>query len=312
MNNIDRNSIQVIVNCFTYNHKPYIEDALNGFCMQETKFPFVCNIVDDASTDGEQKIIKDYLGKHFNFVDCNDIENETDDYIFYYAQHKHNNNCFFAVYLLNYNHYSLKKPKMPYLSSWMDNAKYVALCEGDDYWITPHKLQKQVEYMEAHPDCSLCFHANRYLYSNGIYKDLYLSQEDKNECPIGELIMKGGGIMSTASMMYLKTARDNYPTWPRKSGIGDAPLMLVLAERGKVAYLNEVMCVYRVSTSGSWTQRVVNVRSEKRKHYKRIKKMWNDYDEWSNYKHHKYVVAKKIKNAIHYHINMIKLFFRGK
>lgn len=300
----------VVARCFTYNHKPYIEDALNGFCMQETKFPFVCTIVDDASTDGEQEIIKDYLRKHFNFVDCDGIENETDDYIFYYAQHKQNKNCFFSVFFLKYNHYQIKKDKLHYISLWLNSAKYTALCEGDDYWMTPHKLQKQVEYMEAHPDCSLCFHANRSLFPNGEFKDHYLYKKDIKECSMHDLIMGGGGIMSTASMMYLKTARDNYPTWPRKSGIGDAPLMLVLAERGKVAYLNEVMCVYRVSTEGSWTQRVRKKKNNYKQHYKNILRMWDDYDEWSDYRHHKLVRKKKNKQRMHYYVKCFLFFFK--
>lgn len=303
----------VRVRCMTFNHANYIVDTMKGFTMQQTRFPFVCTIVDDASTDGEQEVIKGYFEKYFNHVETDLIKDcNNEDYVFFYGQHNQNAHCFFAVFLLKYNHYSLKKPKIHYLSPWADSAKYVALCEGDDYWIHPHKLQKQVEYMEAHPDCSLCFHANRNLSSDGSLNDYHLYKKDNNECSLYDLIMGGGGVMATASMMYLRKATNDYPLWPSKCGIGDAPIMLVLAERGKVAYLNEVMCVYRVSTSGSWTQRVVNVRSEKRKHYKRIKKMWNDYDEWSNYKHHKIVVEKKIKNAIHYHINMIKLFFRGK
>ena len=100
MNRIGNSAFPVVVRCFTYNHKPYIEDALKGFCMQETKFPYMCTIVDDASTDGEQEIIKDYLGQHFNLVECEGMEKDTDDYIFYYAQHKQNLNCFFAVFLL--------------------------------------------------------------------------------------------------------------------------------------------------------------------------------------------------------------------
>jgi glycosyltransferase involved in cell wall biosynthesis len=304
---------KVRVRCTTFNHAPYIVDALKGFTMQQTNFPFVCTIIDDASTDGEQEVIRAFLRQHFNPVDIDlkkDFDNDVFD--FYYGQHKQNTHCFFAVYLLKYNHFGKKESKFQYFLPWRNKVKYIALCEGDDYWIQPQKLQKQVEYMEAHPDCSLCFHANRNLRSDGSYNDYHLYKKDKNECSMYDLIMGGGGVMATASMLYVRDATNDYPLWPSRCGVGDAPVMLVLAERGKVAYMNEVMCVYRVSTSGSWTQRVVNVRSAKKKHYKRIQKMWNDYDEWSNYKHHKYVVAKKIKNAIHYHIKMIKLYLRGK
>lgn len=139
----------VRVSCMTYNHSPYIVDAMNGFTMQETTFPYVCTIVDDASTDGEQDVIKKYLGEYFDLQD-NSVarKEETDDYSLTFARHKSNMNCFFAVLYLKYNHYSIKKSKMPYIAEWNDNVKYIAMCEGDDYWIDPLKLQKQVDIME--------------------------------------------------------------------------------------------------------------------------------------------------------------------
>ncbi len=311
MNGEVRSDFPVAVRCFTYNHKLYIEDAFNGFCIQETSFPYVCIVVDDASTDGEQGVIINYLVNNFDVVDCRGMESDTDDYVFYYAKHKYNKNCFFAVFLLKYNHYQIKKDKLHYFSLWLDSAKYIALCEGDDFWIHPHKLQKQLEYMETHPDSSLCFHADRYLYPNGSFIDHYVYKKDMSECPLGDLIMGGGGIMATASMMYLKTAVENYPLWPDKCGIGDAPLMLVLAERGKVAYLNELMCVYRVATEGSWTQRVRKRGKNYKQHYRRIIKMWDDYDEWSGYKYHKFVKKKKFKQRMHYYVKRVLFLIRN-
>lgn len=148
----------VCVRCFTYNHAPYIEDAMNGFCMQETTFPYVCVIVDDASTDGEPDVIKRYIQTHFDLGNKSIVRNEeTDDYLMTFAQHKTNNNCFFAVYFLKYNHYSIKKDKFPYFSEFRDNVMYNAFCEGDDYWINPLKLQKQVDFLESNSDYGMCY-----------------------------------------------------------------------------------------------------------------------------------------------------------
>lgn len=285
---------------------------MNGFCMQQTNFPFLCMIVDDASTDGEQNVIKNYLKSNFLLDENNGMQTEeTDDYTSIFARHKKNTNCFFVIIYLKYNHYQIKKSKTSYYDIYEKDANYIALCEGDDYWINPQKLQKQVEYMEAHPDCSLCFHANRNLHSDGTFNDHYIYEKDMNECPMSDLIMGGGGIMATASMMYLKTAVDNYPLWPGKCGIGDAPLMLVLAERGKVAYLNELMCVYRVATEGSWTQRVRKRGKNYKQHYRRILQMWDDYDEWSGYKHHNYVKKKKLKQRMHYYVKRVLFLIRN-
>ena len=140
----------VSVNCMTYNHASYIEDAMNGFTMQHTSFPFVCIIVDDASTDGEPNVIKRYLSDHFNLEDDTVVrKEETEDFILTYAQHKTNQNCFFTVLFLKYNHHR-KKTKAPYFKEWTDNVKYVAMCEGDDYWTDPYKLSRQVKLMEEH------------------------------------------------------------------------------------------------------------------------------------------------------------------
>ena len=93
----------VCIRCFTFNHAPYIEDAMNGFCMQDASFPFVCTIVDDASTDGEQEVIKAYLQKHFDIDDPSIARNEeTDDYVLVFARHKTNKNCFFSVFFCTF------------------------------------------------------------------------------------------------------------------------------------------------------------------------------------------------------------------
>lgn len=148
----------VRIGCTTYNHAPYIEDAMNGFCMQETTFPFVATIIDDASTYGEQEVIKKYLDDKFDFSE-NSVSRkwETDDAHFIYAQHKENKNCYFAVVLLKYNFYSIMKAKGPLIREWTE-TKYIALCEGDDYWIDREKLEKQINFLEQHPDYSMCFH----------------------------------------------------------------------------------------------------------------------------------------------------------
>ena len=141
----------------TYSHAPFITDAMNGFTMQQTSFPFVCIIVDDASTDGGPEVISRYMHDNFDLLDKTiAIEEETDDYRLMFARHKSNHNCYFVTVLLKYNHYSINKPKHPYYMRWV-GAKYIAICEGDDYWIDSHKLQRQVDFMVSHPNHTICF-----------------------------------------------------------------------------------------------------------------------------------------------------------
>ena len=144
---------KVSVWCNTYNQTSYIKDTMDGFCMQQTSFPFVCLIMDDASTDGEPEVIKQYLNDHFD----TEWTKETDDYHLTLARHQENKNCYFAVYLLKYNHYSIKKPRLKYYREVTDEIDYVALCEGDDYWTDAHKLQKQADALDANPQATLVY-----------------------------------------------------------------------------------------------------------------------------------------------------------
>lgn len=246
------------VRCYTFNHVSYIKDALDGFCMQETSFPFVCVIVDDASTDGEQETIKAYLQEHFDLDNTSIVRNEeTDDYVMTVAQHKENKNCFFVVYFLKYNHYGtqkLRQRKSQYISEWFNHVKYVALCEGDDYWITFDKLQKQVFYLEKHTSCSMVCNRTKlfserlqqFIGENYCYKKSQIVDAKDVICKTGEFI-------STCSIVYKVTVMENYPDYCLKCKVGDYPLQIMCAMKGNVYYFNEIMSVYRVQNTNSWT-----------------------------------------------------------
>lgn len=109
-NNMVYPDFKVCVRCFTFNQAKYIEETMNGFTMQQTNFPFVCCIVDDASTDGEQEVIKKYMNMHFDYSPNSvSFDKETDNAYIHYAQHKENKNCYFAVLFLKENLYSKKE-----------------------------------------------------------------------------------------------------------------------------------------------------------------------------------------------------------
>lgn len=286
----------VRVSCMTFNHAHYIEDAMNGFCMQETNFPFVCTIIDDCSTDGEQDVIKNYLEEHFDLEDSSVVRNEeTDDYFLTFAQHKTNKNCYFAVLFLKYNHYSIRKPKKPYIEEWCD-TKYVALCEGDDYWIDSLKLQKQVDFMESHPEHSLCFCAHKAKNPEGKEEIIRRYATDIECCPMEGIILGGGAYMATNSMLFRQSLFVSYLTWVKGCPIGDLPLMLTLAYKGLVGYIDDVMCVYRISATGSWSNRLASSIETRRIHNQAIDKMWRQFDEWSERKYHRIIMKKLRKN----------------
>ena len=151
----------VAIRCMTFLHANYITDALNGFCMQQTEFPYVCMVVDDASTDGEQNVIREYIAEHFVVTETREIADGLGEYVI--AKHKINANCDLVYVELSQNLYRERERKLSLIRFWQEMAKYEALCEGDDYWTDPYKLQKQVDFMEAHPKCSVSFHRCKHL-----------------------------------------------------------------------------------------------------------------------------------------------------
>ena len=152
MDTIDKRSL-VAIHCFVYNHEPYLRDCFEGFVMQQTNFPFVAIVHDDASTDGSTAIIREYEEKYPHI--------------------------FKPIYETE-NQYSKPDGSLNRIMDEAINAtgaKYVAMCEGDDYWTDPLKLQKQVDFMEANPEYVLCCHRYKiYNQNDGTWDKDYVHQ----------------------------------------------------------------------------------------------------------------------------------------
>lgn len=288
-------SFKVYVSCITYNHSHFIKNAMDGFCMQQTDFPYVCGIIDDASTDGEPEIIRQYLEDFFDFGDDSlTRRDETDDYVRVFAQHKENKNCFFAVVFLKYNHYKIGKTKLQYLSHWRDIATYIALCEGDDYWISPYKLQRQADYLDTNPDCSMCFHANKKEYPNGEI-NVYRPKPCKSKYYPEDIIPVDASYMATNSMFYRSEylLKEKKPDFFSVVQVGDLPLMLFLVSKGFFGYIDEVMSVYRVMAPGSWSERNSKVSiSQLLNNLHKIIKMYKGYNVYTKRKYRRLIYKK--------------------
>lgn len=243
----------VATRCFTFNHAPYIEDAMNGFTMQETSFPVITLIVDDASQDGEPDVIRQYLVENFQAPYRTE---ETDDYYLICASHSTNTNCTFVVFLLKYNHYSIRKSKMPYLSRWLDNAKYISLCEGDDYWIHPKKLQMQVDYFENHPEVGLQ-HAKAKVYNqeNHCFRGTCGEQNGDLE----QILLKNPIVTLTTcyrTSLFQKYERERKEWGMKGWKMGDYPTWIWMSKHAGVYFIDEDFAVYReVEGSASHPQR---------------------------------------------------------
>lgn len=245
--------------CPTYNHSKYIIDTMDGFCKQETSFPVVYTIVDDASSDDAPIVIKKYFTDNF-LVNSPDVyKEETEDYNLVFARHKTNCQCFFVVYFLKYNHYSIKKNRGEYVDRWAEKAKYKAICEGDDYWIDSDKLQKQVELMERDPTISLVHtDCNMLNQNSGVvvpacnapFVEYYNNTVEKQTI---ENILLAKCKVRTPTVLYRS---ESYKAFVQQNEFAynsgyfpmtDIQLWIGLLQQGKGVYISEATAVYRVS-----------------------------------------------------------------
>lgn len=242
---------EVFVYCTTYNQSKYIVNTMDGFTMQKTSFPYVCYIIDDASTDGAQDVIKDYVKE--NFRTDNDgvyCENETDYGYTIFAQHKENCNCFFSVTFLKENHYSARKDKRVYSKEFSDSIPYWAMCEGDDYWIDSYKLQSQHDYLAEHPECSLCSHKYDILVNNELTTNKTVYKEDYTLLDVA-----GGVDLQTATMFYRNVGEPLIPQdFNFRYPVYQFFMVIRLAEFGNIHFIDKVMSVYRVNPGGIYSQ----------------------------------------------------------
>lgn len=221
--------------CFTFNHGKFISKALEGFSMQQTTFPVVTVIVDDASTDNTAEVIRDFVQEHFVLDECG-YDKATEYGHVTFARHKRNRNCYFAVIYLAENHFK-KKDKKPYYAEWSD-IKYEAMCEGDDYWTDPLKLQRQVDFLESHPDYMMCFHKVKVLAEEERERHFFEHLEER-EYSAREIYDRW--TVPTCSVVY----RDFGLESNRKIYYGDIYKWLQIAEKGKVFCLGFCGGVYR-------------------------------------------------------------------
>jgi glycosyltransferase involved in cell wall biosynthesis len=224
--------------CITYNHENYIGDAIEGFLMQEADFPFEVILHDDASTDATADIIREYERKYPDIIK--------------------------PIYQTD-NQYS-KGKNVALFTFKAAKGKYIALCEGDDYWIDPLKLQKQITEMEKHPDCHISFHPAIMRCVNGSRDDRMLGfhSEKTTIFPIEKVILGGGEFMHTGSIVLNRLVLPRIISFfdiAKDAPIGDLYLQILGAEHGGALYLSDVMSVYRSEVPGSWSERVNNDRN---------------------------------------------------
>lgn len=210
----------VSIYCLTYNHSKYIRDALDGFLMQKTNFPYEVIVYDDCSTDGNQEIIREYVGKYPDKV---------------------------RAYLSEENHYS-KGEKAFGICKFIEMAKgrYMAMCEGDDYWTDPFKLQKQIDLFRANPGMTYCF-TNRVVRNEITGMKRIEHHPDRKYTQKDFLSGFNPGIQTVLFEIKLITGINNESY---KGVNGDRRIPFLCTNEGYALCLQEETAVYRVSPIG--------------------------------------------------------------
>lgn len=216
----------VSICCITYNHENYIREALEGFLMQKTTFPIEIIIHDDASTDKTAEIVKEYASKYPKII---------------------------TPIFQTVNQYSQGIKPWPNFVFPLARYKYIALCDGDDYWTDPYKLQKQVDFLEEYTEYNICFHNVKvYTENENRFVTDYITRDVDETTDIYELAK--GNFMHTTSVVFRNLIKE-FPTEFKKSPVGDYFLHMLNAEHGKIKKLNDSMAVYRVHDNGVWSNK---------------------------------------------------------
>lgn len=214
----------VSICCITYNHEPYVEDALEGFLIQETDFPFEILIHDDASTDKTADIIRQYEAKYPNLIKP-----------IYQAE----------------NQYSKGKKPNPEFNFPRAKGKYVALCEGDDYWINTKKLRYQVNFLENNGNTNICFTFSCTLKSNGKFSkpnSLFPITYSQFDFLTGNKYQT-----STCTILFRRFDFSIYNQIFRSAYAGDNWIKILSTMSGYGYVLPILTSVYRIHEGGIWS-----------------------------------------------------------
>jgi glycosyltransferase involved in cell wall biosynthesis len=252
----------VSVRIITYNHEKYIEKCLEGILMQRTLFPFEVIVGEHSSTDRTQEIVLAYQKKYPDKIR-----------VFITAREK--------------------SPMQNVLQVQQAcQGKYQAYCEGDDYWIDPQKLQKQVDFMEAHPDVTLCFH-NAFVTRENMF--------DVRICFVGRMkeILDFDDVLlmsiPTASLVGRSIVLNTLPDWRVKILNNDRLIRLWCAHHGPLGYINDVMSVYRKHAGGM----INNMKNLYKERYSSSVLLCQEFDKATQYQHTKQLRV-FVKRALEY------------
>lgn len=287
--------IAVSICCLAYNHEKYIRRCLDGFLMQKTNFKFEVLIHDDASTDKTADIIREYEKKYPDIIKpIYQSENQ-------YSQHIRIG-------------WTYQYPRI--------QGKYIAWCEGDDFWTDDCKLQKQFDVLESNPDCSFCTHRVEVVDVDGASCNEFFPKNTSDSVYQSSIIPKDSFLeylltrdeypFQTSSYFarseYVKACVKNRPDFFTKAVGGDFPMMLLHSSKGNIYFINEIMSKYTSNRPGSWSESYTNT-DFKIRGLSFSAQCVLSFNEYTDYKYKDYV--EHYVNDHEFTINRLKKNYKG-
>jgi len=229
--------VRVSVALLTYNHERYVAQAIESVLAQRgVELELI--ISEDRSTDGTRAIVDEYAARHPDVVR---VVSDT---------------------------HNVGMTRAFARGIEAATGRYVALLDGDDYWTSPDKLRIQAEYLDAHPECAICFHNVTVAYEDGSVAahpfhspepPQYLSRPMPK--PVSTLAdVAPGNFMQTCSVMFRRGLFGAFPAWFTDLAVADWPLHVLNAEHGDIGYIDADMAVYRVHAGGVWSDSMARYR----------------------------------------------------
>lgn len=213
----------------SYNQEAYIAQAIEGILMQRIGYPIQIYIGEDCSTDSTRDICIEYKNKY------------PDKITLLLPEKNQGVSCNFSTTLI------------------ACDAEYIAICEGDDYWTDPYKLQTQVDFLEANPDYSLVYHkVNELFHESNIIKPEILNLSNEELTYTG-LDLAKRNFIHTPSVMIRNNGLD-FTKLKQLSTVSDYYLWMLCTQKGKIKYLPQIMAVYRVSENSTWALKAENLK----------------------------------------------------
>ena len=262
----DISAPMVSICCLAYNHEKFIHDTLKGFLCQKTNFSFEILIHDDASTDDTAKIIKAYEAQYPKIIKP-----------IYQQENKRSKG-----YRMN-----------PTFNFPRAKGIYIALCEGDDFWTDPLKLQIQIDFLEQNPEYSMSFHtANRYDEGTKQFVEEHTKIDHDSDFSLTDFIKRN--CADTATIVR-RNHPIKYPDSFQKIKFGDWLLNLIYASQGKVRYHAQAMATYRIHQGGVWSG---NTEIKKNRYTIYMLEEMNKYFSYKYHKEFSKVILKQIYQQI--------------